>query len=35
MSGGVRMVQELDTPGLGDTPQDSPCHLVPDHKVKK
>ncbi len=31
---GIRMIGDIED--AGDTgPQDSPCRLVPDHKVKK
>ena len=30
---GIRMIGDLED--AGDSPQDSPCRLVPDHKVKK
>lgn len=30
---GIRMIGDIED--AEDTPQDSPCRLVPDHKVKK
>ena len=32
---GTRMMGEMGDLETGDTPQDSPCHLVKDSDVKK